>query len=306
MHYADVTLEALMHLPSDHLATLTAILHGGSFEAAARHLGITQSAVSQRLKALESRVGAQLVRRGAPCTATAAGERLAAHADQVALLESRLSRDLSGLAPAPQTRLRLAVNADSLATWLPDALAHLTGHLFDLVIEDQDSAHDRLTRGEVLGALTSRAAALPGCDVAPMGRLRYVATASPAFLARHFAAGVTADTLATAPMLQFDSRDQLQHRWIVHATGATLSPPCHRLPSSEGFATAARLGLGWGMNPEPLVAEDLARGTLRPLLPGTPLDTALYWQSSRLMGPALDPVTRALRRAARRGLLPPE
>jgi LysR family transcriptional regulator (chromosome initiation inhibitor) len=45
---------------------------------------------------------------------------------------------------------------------------------------------------------------------------------------------------------------------------------------------------------------------LRPLLPGTPLDTALYWQSSRLMGPALDPVTRALRRAARRGLLPPE
>jgi len=231
-----------MHLPSDHLATLTAILHGGSFEAAARHLGITQSAVSQRLKALESRVGAQLVRRGAPCTATAAGERLAAHADQVALLESRLSRDLSGLAPAPQTRLRLAVNADSLATWLPDALAHLTGHLFDLVIEDQDSAHDRLTRGEVLGALTSRAAPLPGCDVAPMGRLRYVATASPAFLARHFAAGVTADTLATAPMLQFDSRDQLQHRWIAHATGATLSPPCHRLPSSEGFATAARLG----------------------------------------------------------------
>ena len=202
--------------------------------------------------------------------------------------------------------LVLLFNFPGIATWLPDALAHLTGHLFDLVIEDQDSAHDRLTRGEVLGALTSRAAPLPGCDVAPMGRLRYVATASPAFLARHFAAGVTADTLATAPMLQFDSRDQLQHRWIVHATGATLSPPCHRLPSSEGFATAARLGLGWGMNPEPLVAEDLARGTLRPLLPGTPLDTALYWQSSRLMGPALDPVTRALRRAARRGLLPPE
>ena len=291
--------------PSDHLATLTAILQTGSFEGAARHLGLTQSAVSQRLKALESRIGAQLIHRTTPCAATAAGERLAAHADQVALLESRLTRDLAGLAPAPQTRLRLAINADSLATWLPEALAQLTGHLFDLVIEDQDTAHDRLTRGEVLGALTSRAAPLPGCTVTPLGRLRYIATASPAFIARHFGAGVTAETLATAPMLQFDSRDQLQHRWIIEATGAALTPPCHRLPSSEGFATAARLGLGWGMNPEPLVAQDLAHGTLRALIPVTPLDTALYWQSSRLMGTALQPVTRALRSAARTGLLPP-
>jgi len=291
--------------PSDHLATLSAILQTGSFEGAARHLGLTQSAVSQRLKALESRIGAQLIHRTTPCAATAAGERLAAHADQVALLESRLTRDLAGLAPAPQTRLRLAINADSLATWLPEALAQLTGHLFDLVIEDQDTAHDRLTRGEVLGALTSRAAPLPGCTVTPLGRLRYIATASPAFIARHFGTGVTAETLATAPMLQFDSRDQLQHRWIIEATGAALTPPCHRLPSSEGFATAARLGLGWGMNPEPLVAQDLAHGTLRALIPVTPLDTALYWQSSRLMGTALQPVTRALRRAARTGLLPP-
>lgn len=294
-----------MPLPSDHLTTLTAILQTGSFEAAARHLGVTQSAISQRIKALESRIGAQLVHRTTPCTATEAGQRLAAHADQVALLDARLARDLAGLAPAPQTRLRLAINADSLATWLPDALAQLSGHLFDLVIEDQDTAHDRLTRSEVLGALTSRAAPLPGCDVIPLGRLRYIATASPTFIDRHFSAGVTADTLALAPMLQFDSRDQLQHRWITHANGAALTPPCHRLPSSEGFATAARLGLGWGMNPEPLVAQDLADGTLRALIPDTPLDTPLYWQSSRLMSTALRPVTRALRRAGRTGLLPP-
>src|SRR6056297_4245563 len=95
--------------PSDHLATLSAILQTGSFEGAARHLGITQSAVSQRLKALESRIGAQLIHRTTPCTATEAGQRLAAHADQVALLESRLTRGLAGLAPAPRTRLRLAI-----------------------------------------------------------------------------------------------------------------------------------------------------------------------------------------------------
>ena len=291
-----------MSLPPDHLATLSAILQTGSFEGAAQVLGLTQSAISQRLKALEARVGAQLVHRTTPCTATPVGQRLAAHADQIALLETRLREDLTGLAPAPQTRLRLAVNADSLATWLPAALASLPGHLFDLVIDDQDVSHDRLLRGEVLGALTTRASPLPGCDVTPLGALRYQAIASPEFMARNFADGVTSDSLATAPMLQFNMNDQLQHRWITQATGATLSPPCHRLPSSEGFVTAARLGMGWGMAPEALLQDDLARGTLCLLRADCPFDTPLYWQWTRLLGGALAPLTRALRRGARLAL----
>ena len=291
-----------MSLPPEHLATLSAILQTGSFEGAAQALGLTQSAISQRLKALETRVGAQLLHRTTPCTATPVGQRLAAHADQIALLETRLREDITGLAPAPQTRLRLAVNADSLATWLPAALASLPDHLFDLVIDDQDMSHDRLLRGEVLGALTTRASPLPGCDVMALGALRYQAIASPEFMARHFADGATAERLATAPMLQFNMNDQLQHRWITKATGATLSPPCHRLPSSEGFVTAARLGMGWGMAPEALLHEDLARGTLCLLRADCPLDTPLYWQWTRLLGKALAPLTRALRRGARLGL----
>lgn len=292
-----------MILPPDHLTTLTAILQTGSFEGAAQKLGLTQSAISQRLKALETRVGAQLIHRSSPCTATPVGQRLAAHADQITLLEARLGGDLAGLSPTARTPLRLAVNADSLATWLPDALASLPDHLFDLVIDDQDVSHDRLMRGEVLGAITTRASPLPGCDVMRLGRLRYLAIASPGFLSRHFADGITPATLATAPMLQFNSHDRLQHRWITEATGATLAPPCHRLPSSEGFVTAARLGLGWGMAPETLVQPDIARGTLNPLRPDCPLDTPLYWQWGRLLGAALAPLTRALKRSARRSLL---
>jgi LysR family transcriptional regulator (chromosome initiation inhibitor) len=291
-----------MSLPPDHLATLSAILQTGSFEGAAQALGLTQSAISQRLKALEARVGAQLVHRTTPCTATPVGQRLAAHADQIVLLEARLSDDLTSLTPAPHTRLRLAVNADSLATWLPAALASLPDHLFDLVIDDQDISHDRLLRGEVLGALTTRASPLPGCDVMALGALRYQAVASPDFIARNFVDGITAQTLASAPMLQFNMNDQLQHRWITQATGATLSPPCHRLPSSEGFVTAARLGMGWGMAPEALLHDDLARGTLCLLHADCPFDTPLYWQWTRLLGGALAPLTRALRRGARQGL----
>lgn len=294
-----------MHLDPQQLAALSAILRSGSFAAAAADLGLTQSAISQRLKALETRVGAQLVHRGQPSTGTATGLRLAAHADQIALLEARLAKDFTALGPAPHTRLRLAVNADSLATWLPAALADLPDQLFDLVIDDQDAAHDRLTRGEVLGALSTRANPLPGCDAVPLGHLRYIATASPAFMARHFADGVTAKSLGTAPMLRFDAKDRLQDKWITRHLGRMISPPCHMIPSSQGFVAAARLGLGWGLNPEPLVADALASGALVPLVTDSALDTPLYWQSSRVLGAALTPLTRALRRAARLMLYPP-
>ena len=57
----------------------------------------------------------------------------------------------AALAPAPRTRLRIAVNADSLATWFPDALAGMPEHLFELVIDDQDVSHNWLRRGEGRG-----------------------------------------------------------------------------------------------------------------------------------------------------------
>lgn len=48
------------------LATFQAVIEGGSFEAAARTLHVTPSAVSQRIKALEQAVGQVLVRRRTP------------------------------------------------------------------------------------------------------------------------------------------------------------------------------------------------------------------------------------------------
>ena len=294
-----------MQFDPAQLAALSAVLRHGGFEAAARDLGLTQSAVSQRIKALETRAGAQLVTRAKPCTGTEAGRRLAAHADQIVLLEAQLAGDLSALAPAPQTRIRLAVPADSLATWFLDALSDLSDHLFELSIDDQDHSADWLRRGEVLGAVTAQPDPAPGCDALPLGALPYVATASPAFLARHFPSGVTAKALARAPMLRFDPKDRLQHLWIERVTGARLSPPTHGLPSSEGFVQACRLGIGWGMNPLPLVEDDLATGRLVALADATGIDTPLYWQTPRLMAPALAALTRAVRRAARTHLAAP-
>ena len=51
------------------LEALAAVAREGTFEAAARSLNITQSAVSQRVKLLEEKAGAVLIVRGRPCVA---------------------------------------------------------------------------------------------------------------------------------------------------------------------------------------------------------------------------------------------
>lgn len=278
------------------LEALAAVLTTGSFEAAAARLRVTPSAVSQRVKALEERIGAVLVIRGAPCTGTAEGLRLARHAEEVALLEAGIA------APEAPPVLRIAVNADSLATWVLPALAAVPERLFDLVIDDQAFSAEGLRRGEVVGAVTATARAVPGCDVVRLGSLRYLATASPAFIRQHFAGGVTAETLAAAPALVFDAKDALQSDWVRQVTGQSPALRAHRIASSTAFVTAAELGLGWGMNPEPLARAAIMAGRLMSLRP-EPLEVPLYWQSARRLRAPLAPLTKAIREAARRVLL---
>lgn len=278
------------------LAAFSAVLRAGSFEAAAGQLGITQSAVSQRIRTLEEALGSALIRRSRPCTPTEAGRRLLAHAEAVGLLERDLLRDLGR--PAPDAPLRIAVTADSLATWVVAALAGVEGLLFDLVIDDQDHSADLLRTGEVAGAITASSRPVPGCDALPLGQLRYIGFAAPTFVARHFAQGVTPAALASAPALTFNRKDRLQRAWAEAATGARLTLPTHYVASTHGITQAGLAGLGWGVNPEALIAPLVAEGRLVDLDPAVRIDTALYWQVPRHIAPALAEVTRALRAAA--------
>lgn len=297
-----------MSLDYGQLAALAAVISEGSFERAARALHVTPSAVSQRIRQLEERVGAVLVQRGTPCVVTAAGAPLLRHAERVALLEADLPAALPGLRrdraglPDGRATLRIAVNADSLATWLVPALAQFAQAApnvqLDLVLDDQDHTSDALRRGEVMGAVTSAAKPLQGCNSHALGRLRYTATASPAFMKRCFAAGVNADTLAAAPCLVFNRKDRLQARWLRGVTRRPIEPPCHWLPSTQAFVDAALAGLGWGMNPLPLARAPLAARRLVELMPGRTIDVALHWQVSRLALPALDLLTSAVLAAA--------
>lgn len=73
------------------LRAVAMVVQTGSFEKAALALHVTPSAISQRVKQLEERLGAVLILRGNPCTATEKGEWVCRHMEHVGMLESELS-----------------------------------------------------------------------------------------------------------------------------------------------------------------------------------------------------------------------
>lgn len=286
------------------LAALAAVIRTGSFEQAAQELHVTPSAVSQRVKQLEDRLGAVLVIRAQPCTATPAGSRLFRHVEDVGLLEHTLRADLAGIVPPDRSpTLRLAINADSLATWFIDVIAACDGLLFDLVLDDEDYSADWLRRGEVVAAITAQPGPVQGCNSTALGAQRYIASASPAYVERWFPDGVTVEAIATAPALTFNMKDDIQARWVQTVLGKRVPFPSHRLPSPQAFIAASLAGVGWGMNPEALAGEHIAAGRLVPLIPDTHVDVALYWQSSRVVAAAISDLNRAVLKASKDWLI---
>lgn len=295
------------------MRAVAAIVETGSFERAAHRLGVTPSAVSQRVRQLEERLGSVLIVRGAPCTATEAGEWLCRHMETVGLLERDLLAQMPGLAgpaSAPQAvTLHVATNADSLGTWFLAALADFAARqpdlLFNLAIDDEDHTADWLSQGRVVAAVTSLERPVTGCRRLALGALRYHAVASPAFIARHFPSGVTAEAVIRAPALTFNQKDRLQSRWLALSLGVTAPYATHWLPSTQAFLEASLAGMGWSLNPLPLVREHLAAGRLVELVPDTPLDVPLFWQINRLAADRLQDLTRTVVAMAARRLLPP-
>lgn len=291
------------------LAAVAAVVQQGSFDRAAKALNVTPSAVSQRVKLLEERLGTVLIARGQPCTATEAGRLLCRHVERVGMLEQDLRDTLPQVAreTAADARatLRLAVNADTLATWFITAMAQFTRHegaLLDIALDDEEHTVEWLRTGQVLAAVTSHAQAVQGCNSVSLGKLRYLAVASPQFVERHFSAGVDATSLSRAPSLRFSPKDRLQTIWMRRLSRREIHAPAHWLPSTQAFVDAAIAGVGWGMNPASLIRQQLRSGALVELVADRPLLVPLYWQHTRLRVPMLDRLTRAVTATARGAL----
>ncbi|GGV84293.1 MULTISPECIES: LysR family transcriptional regulator ArgP [Streptomyces] len=281
-------------LPVDQVRTLLAVVDEGTFDAAAAALHVTPSAVSQRVKALEQRTGRVLLRRTKPVQPTESGAVLVRFARQLARLEQDAWSELGLSGSGEPTRVSVAVNADSLATWFLPALTRVPGLCCELHREDEDHTAALLREGLVMAAVTSSPDAVPGCTVRPLGRMRYLPVAAPD-LAAEMSAEPFPRCLADAPVVAFDRKDDLQDGFVRRlGGGAAASARRHHIPTSEGFLDAVVAGLGWGMVPEAQADPLLAAGRLRLLASGQWTDVALYWQQWKLDSPALTALADAV------------
>lgn len=283
-----------MELPRDLLRTLVAAIDAGTLDGAAQTLALTPSAVSQRIRALERQLGRVLLTRTRPVRPTPDGTVLLRLGRQLALLEHEALAELG--AEQGTATMRLGVNADSLASWfLPAVAAVAQAHdvVVELHREDQERTAALLESGTVMGAVTAQREPVPGCVSSPIGGMRYVAAASPAFAARWLPEGGSAAELALAPFVDFDDSDVLQARHLA-ARGVVGTPPRHLVSASAEFGRAIELGLGWGM----LLPSQLETGAFV-ALDGDPIDVPLHWQRWNLSSTLLDAITDAVVAAAR-------
>ena len=291
---------------SDALECLAAIVEEGGFERAAVRLSVTQSAVSQRLRALEAQVGTVLLVRSRPIKPTSAGRLLIKHAMQMRLLRADLETDLQDLTPGTgalreEDRISIAINADSIATWALPALGEMVseGLPLEIITDDQDFTHEWLREGQVLGCVTTLKQALRGCKVLPLGVMHYVAIASPAFATAHCPQGLTPHNFRSIPFIAFNRKDDMQTEFVSRACGLRRVALSQRfVPSVEGQVQAALDGWGACVLPQLKVAHLLASGQLVDLAPKVTLPVNLYWHCWNLDSVVIDRLTDALSSAA--------
>lgn len=294
-----------MDLDLAQLHALRAAVDAGTLDGAARALHVSPSAISQRLKALEQATGRVLLVRAKPVRVTEPGRAVLRLAREVDLLMADASRELAEGADGAVV-LPVAVNADSLSTWLLPALAPLRDEvLLDLHRADQDDTAALLRDGSVVAAVTASATPVPGCTSTPLGVLRYRPVGVPELVERWFPDGPTAAALRRAPVVDFDRDDDLQQGWLRRRTRTDAAPPTHRVPSTEGFVQAILAGLGWGM----LSELQLADGGLGPsvvlLDPDATVDVPLHWQRWKVRSPSLERLSAVVLAGGRRALRQP-
>lgn len=265
-----------MYFDAEHLQTLLAVIDAGSFDDASIDLGITPSAVSQRIKALESKAGAVLLVRSRPVAVTEHGAKVLRYARQIASLSAEFSQEISA---SSIQKLSIGVNADSLSTWFSPVLAELSqwsNVSVEILRTDENLSLELLRSGRVSAVVTNNETPAQGCTVRKLGVIRYHAAAAQNIVQEFFAAREPEEFL-NAPMVVFDREDPLQHRMLSNLglDQSLLAGRLSMIPDSWQFVRAIEAGMGWGMVPALQLQQAPA---LELLHPEWSIDVPLYLQ----------------------------
>ncbi len=285
------------------LEAFDAVIREGGFDKASGTLHLTQSAVSQRVKLLESQMGQVLLIRTTPPKPTPAGRRLLKHYILVRQLESDVTREMMPGSTGGLVSLAIGLNEDSLATWfLPCIRPFLTEYpvVMDLRVDDQDQTRRFLSDGEVVGCISSRRDTLQGCTVSFLGAMIYRLVATSEFAKQWFPHGLDRNGIENAPAVIFNRRDGLHAAMLYQRFERQFSHiPCHYIPSPEQFARTIASGFGYGMLPDQQSRELLQEGGLVDLSPQDHVRVNLYWHRWNIPSPMIDALTRCLKQGAK-------
>lgn len=295
-------------LDREQLQAFEAVVEAQSFERAALNLCISRSAVSHRIRQLETALGQFVLVRETPIRPTAAGEVLMRHVRSLRMLEATTLREIHPAgAPQGPTPLAIAVNADSLATWFRSLMLPLIQELpiaLEVILDDQDHTFERLTRGEVIGCLSSEPDTAPGYVADPLGSMVYRCVASPVFARHHFASGFQLTSVLAAPAVLFNRKDGLHDSFLRSVLGFAVERYArHYIPSPGALLEAIQGGAGYGLVPQLQIEVLLRSGALLDLTPGSSISVDLYWHRSHTESPLSAGVTRAVLARARQALV---
>ena len=278
------------------LEAVVAARNAGTLDRAAKQLGLTASAVSQKIKRAEAFFGKPLIVRTTPIKPTRFGEKLIGHYERVRLMEQGFSTEAD---TSPFTTLSIATNSESLSVWFVENIADVCKKhrvLLDMVIEDEKKTSQMLQETRVMACVSSDPQAPSGCESHRLGELRYRFVCSPEFKAQYFPRGLSKEALMQAPTAVFGVFDQVHEDFVQRIfpgwNGFTTNR--HLIRSPEALLKLALHGMACIVLLEPVIEKHLKSGELVDLSPGKVFRIPLFWQHYAAPNTILEDVTRDL------------
>jgi DNA-binding transcriptional LysR family regulator len=282
------------------LRVFLTIMRTRSFKAAAIQLGLTPSAASHAMRRLEERLGAKLLNRTsravAPTdTGLALATRLEEGFDTIGSALAEIDAPGAGRFGA----LRINVFADAahllIAPALPEFAQRCPDVKLTLVVEDRPI--DIVAEGYDAGIRYGDYVPEDMIAVALSGPQRWVSAGAPAYRARR-GEPRRLDDLAGHNCLQLLLGDNSTYRWELNCSAPGEAkvqrgisvPGLITINNTAATITAAKAGVGLAYVLESRIADELADGSLRVVLPAHAADGEpfhMYYSSRRHKHPAL-------------------
>lgn len=288
-------------LPGDLARTLAAVADAGTLDGAARDLHITPSAVSQRLKALETLLGQVVLVRSKPVRLTSTGASVVRFARQAEMLERETLRTLGLLADgASRTRATVAVEVDLSSVWLSAVAQAAAVAPMDLNIIDEPAKGHSLVSDDITFRITTSSEEMSGSHTVDLGLGMFDAVATPDFIDRWISRGVQQADFAYAPTVIVRGREARHHAFVEEVS---LAPS--RAVSTVASTSAAKAllleGAGWGLLPRYEARREIQMGRLHRVSTATATER-YYLRYAALESQALHALAEHVQLAARKVL----